>query len=214
MATPAVQSRTTRPADPAVPEPAPVTTGRRWWALATAASLVGLASTTTQTVERIHWATNPAAASICDVNASLSCTGVFGHWQSSALGIPNSLIGAAVFALIASGSFAGLTGSRLARPYLAALLGITVFMTGFVTWYLAESAFSMKVLCLYCLGCAVFIIAAGIGLTRAVESAGGLGDGPVGRAVTTLVRSGTDLVLWLGLAGIIATMLVTGLVLL
>ena len=213
MATPAVQDRPTR-RDAAAPEDAPAGTGRGWWALATAAGVTGLASTTAQTVERIHWAANPSAASICDVNASLSCTAVFGHWQSSALGIPNSLVGAAVFALIASGAFAGLTGSRLSRPYLATLLGLTVFMSGFVTWYLAESAFSMKVLCLYCLGCAVFIVAAGIGLTRAVEAAGGLGEGRVGRTMSTLVRSGTDLVLWLGLAGIIATMLVTGLVLL
>lgn len=189
------------------------TPGRWWWTLALAGGVIGLASTTVQTVERIHWAKDPLSSSICDVNASLSCTAVFGHWQSSALGIPNSLIGAAVFALVASGALAGLTGSRLARPYLATLLGITVFMAGFVTWYLAESAFSMKVLCLYCLGCAVFIIAAGIGLTRAVEAAGGLGTGRTGRAMTTLVRSGTDLVLWLGLAAVIATMLVTGLAL-
>jgi uncharacterized membrane protein len=213
MATPAVQDRATDRTPTAEPAAGPVVAGRGWWALATLAGLVGLASTTTQTVERIHWAANPSAASICDVNASLSCTGVFGHWQSSALGIPNSLIGGAVFALLASGAFAGLTGARLSRPYLATLLGLTVFMSGFVTWYLAESAFSMKVLCLYCLGCAVFIVSAGIGLTRAVEAAGGLGDGRVGRTVSTLVRSGTDLVLWLGLAGIIATMLLTGLVL-
>ena len=185
---------------------------RGWWLMALAGGLLGMASTTTQTVERIAWAKDPLGSSICDVNASLSCTAVFGHWQSSALGIPNSLIGLAVFSLITSAALAGVTGSRLSRPFLATMLGITLFMTSFVTWYLAESAFDMKVLCLYCLGCGVFITLAGVGLTRATEGAGGLGTGPAGRLLTSMVRSGSDLIAWAGLFVIVAVMLVTGLV--
>jgi uncharacterized membrane protein len=191
--------------------PAPVDSARRWWWLTLVAAVAGVVSTTAQTVERIAWAEDPTAASICDVNASLSCTAVFGHWQSSALGIPNSLIGAAVFAVLASGALAGLTGSRLGRPYLAILLGLTLFMTGFVTWYLAQSAFSMKVLCLYCLACAVLITAAGVGVTRATEASGGLGTGRAGRTLSTMVRSGGDVMAWLGLALVVGVMLVLGL---
>lgn len=185
---------------------------RRWWALALGAGLLGLLTTAAQTVERIAWAGDPLAGSICDVNASLSCTAVFSQWQSSALGIPNSLIGGAVFAVVTSGALAGLTGSRLSRPYLATLLGLTLFMAAFVTWYLAESAFSMKVLCLYCLGCGVSVTLAGVGLTRATEAQGGLGTGPAGRLLTTMVRSGSDLIAWAGLAVVVAAMLLTGLI--
>ncbi len=184
---------------------------KAWWALALGGGLLGLVTTTVQTVERIHWAKDPLDGSICDVNASLSCTAVFGHWQSAALGIPNSLIGGVVFALVTSGAFAGLTGSRLSRTYLATLLGLTVFMAAFITWYLAESAFSMKVLCLYCVSCGVSITLAGVGLTRATEAAGGLGTGPAGRLLTALVRSGSDLIAWAGLVVVVAAMLVTGL---
>jgi hypothetical protein len=115
---------------------------------------------------------------------------------------------------VTSGAFAGLSGSRLSRAYLATLLGLTVFMAAFITWYLAESAFSMKVLCLYCVSCGVSITLAGVGLTRAAEAAGGLGTGPAGRLLTTLVRSGSDLIAWAGLVVVVAAMLVTGLALL
>lgn len=187
-------------------------TARGWWALALTGGLLGVLLTTAQTVERIAWAENPSESSICDVNSKLSCTGVFGFWQSSAIGIPNSLVGGAVFAIVASAAFAGLTGSRLSRPYLATMLGLTLFMTAFVTWYMAQTAFSMKVLCLYCLSSAVNIILVGIGLTRAVEAHGGLGAGRPGRALTAMVRSGSDLIAWLGLALLIAAMLTVGLV--
>lgn len=187
--------------------------GRRWWLLVLVAAVAGVASTMAQTVERIAWAKDPLADSICDVNSSLSCTAVFGHWQSAALGVPNSLIGGAVFALLASGALAGLTGSRLSRAYLGTLLGLTLFMTGFVTWYLAESALSLKVLCLYCVACGALIVAAGIGLTRATEAMGGLGTGRAGRALTTMVRSGSDVIAWLGLAAVVAALLVFGLAL-
>lgn len=185
---------------------------RGWWALALTGGLLGVLLTTAQTVERIAWAENPSESSICDVSSKLSCTGVFGFWQSSAIGIPNSLVGGAVFAIVASAAFAGLTGSRLSRPYLATMLGLTLFMTAFVTWYMAQTAFSMKVLCLYCLSSAVNIILVGIGLTRAVEAHGGLGTGRPGRALTAMVRSGSDLIAWLGLAVLIAAMLAVGLV--
>jgi uncharacterized membrane protein len=200
-------ARTDRHSEPGSPAPL----ARPWWALTLAAGLLGLVTTTVQTVERIGYAKDPLAGSICDVNASLSCTAVFGHWQSSALGIPNSLVGAAVFALVTSGALAGLTGSRLSRPYLATLLGVTLFMAAFITWYLAESAFSMKVLCLYCVGCGVSITMAGIGLTRAAAAQGGLGTGPAGRLLTTMVRSGSDLIAWAGLTVLVVAMLVTGL---
>jgi uncharacterized membrane protein len=187
-------------------------TGRGWWALVLAGGSLGILTATVQTVERIAWAEDPDTSSICDLNASLSCTAVFDHWQSSALGIPNSLIAIVVFAVVAGTGLAGLLGSRLDGRYLASVLGLTVFMAGFVTWYMAESAYSMKVLCLYCLGCAVNILLAGAGLTRAADAHGTLVGTRTGRGLRALVRSGGDLIVWGGLALVIAAMLVTGLV--
>jgi uncharacterized membrane protein len=205
---PAVASAPT----PAAPDPAPwsrgpAMTSRAWWALALAGGAGGMVTAGWQTVERIQWAQDPGVAVACDLSAVISCSSVFGHWQSSALGIPNSIIALPVFAMLASAALAGVMGARLPRPYLATMLGLSVFMTAFVTWYLVQSAFVMGVLCLFCLGCGVAILLASVGLTRVAAAEGALGSGRLGRSIDTMVRSGADVMLWGGLALVAALML-------
>jgi uncharacterized membrane protein len=195
------------PPDPAPLPRGPASTSRAWWAVALAGGAGGMVTAGIQTVERIEWAQNPGAAVACDLSAVISCSGVFAHWQSSALGIPNSIIALPVFAMLASAALAGVLGARLPRPYLASMLGLSVFMTAFVTWYLVQSAFAMGVLCLFCLGCGVAILLASAGLTRAAAAEGALGSGRLGRTVDTMVRSGADLLLWGGLALVVGLML-------
>jgi uncharacterized membrane protein len=191
------------------------TSGNRgWWALGLLGGVAGMGTAGWQTVERIAYAQDPAVAVACDLNAVISCSSVFTHWQSSALGIPNSIIALPVFAMLASAALAGLTGSRLANAYLATMLGLSVFMTAFVTWYLVQSAFVMGVLCLLCAGCGVAILATSIALTRVAAAQQALGSGRLGRSVDTMTRSGSDLMLWLGLGAVLTVMLVLTLLLL
>ena len=186
---------------------------RPWYLLMLVGGALGLFTAGWQTVERIAWASDPQATSVCEVNAVLSCSSVFSHWQSSALGVPNSLVAMAVFGFVASTGLAGLLGSQLSRAYLATVFGMTVFMTAFVVWYLEQSALSIGVLCLFCVGCAVNIIVAGLGITRVAARAGALGRGGLGRGVTAMVSSGADIVAWLGLAALLTLMMVLGLML-
>src|SRR5690606_32640871 len=86
---------------------------RPWYVLVLLAAVVGMVSAGWQLVERISYAENADAASVCDFNAVLSCSSVFGQWQSSALGVPNTLISMPVFAALAATAVAGLLGSRL-----------------------------------------------------------------------------------------------------
>lgn len=207
--------RGTEPLEPVEPldERPPRTGMGPWNLLMLVGGALGLFTAGWQTVERIAWASDPQATSVCEINAVLSCSSVFSHWQSSALGVPNSLIAMAVFGVLASTGLAGLLGSRLSRSYLATVFGLTLFMTAFVVWYLEQSALSIGVLCLFCVGCAVNIIVAGIGVTRVASLAGALGDGAVGRGVATMVGSGADIVAWLGLGGLLTLMMVLGLTL-
>ncbi len=184
---------------------------RRWYALMVVGGGLGMVSAGWQTVERIRWAAKPSASSLCEINSVLSCSSVYSHWQSSALGIPNSIIALAVFAFAASAGLAGLLGSALSPGYLASVFGVTVFMAAFVTWYLEQSALSIRVLCLFCVACAVNIIVVGMGVTRVASAAGALGQGQFGRGVAALVGSGADLVVWFGLAALLGTMLWLGL---
>lgn len=182
-----------------------------WWWLVLAGSLLGIVSTIWQTVERIAWAAGEAGPSFCEISSVVSCTSVYGHWQSSALGVPNSLIGLPVFAIVASGAVSALLGSRPSPAYLRTLFGLTLFMTVFATWYVEQMAFSIGSLCVFCLGCLVFIAVTGMGLTRVVAAEGALGAGRAGRTLTALVGSGGDVAVWVGLGLVVVTMLVVGL---
>jgi uncharacterized membrane protein len=206
MATAVRVRETTRRETEAAPGPA-----RGWFIMMLVGGLVGVVSGAWQLVERIAYAGGDTSGSICDINAVLSCNSVYTQWQSSALGIPNTLISVPVFAILASAGLAGLMGSRLTRPYLATLLGITVGMAGFLTWYMQQSAFAMGALCLFCTVCAAALVVTGIGLTRVVDAEQALGTGRAGHQLRLLVEARADLIIWVGLAALITLLLVLGL---
>lgn len=184
---------------------------RVWYLLMLGGGLVGGLAAGWSTVERIAYAENPAAASFCEINSVISCNSIFSHWQSAALGVPNTLVSLPVFALLASAGLAGLLGSRLSRAYLASLFGLTVFMAAFVTWYMHQSAFAIGALCLFCTIGAAALITIGVGVTRVVDAEQALGSGPAGRRLRLLVEANADVILWLGLAALIAVLLFLGL---
>jgi uncharacterized membrane protein len=172
---------------------------------------LGTVSAVWQTVDRIAYAGTPDVALLCDVNALFSCSTVFDHWQSSALGLPNSLVALPVFVGLAFTGLAGLLGSRLARGYIVVMFALGLLMAGFLTWYMQQSAFAIGVLCLLCLACALSVVVAGIGLTRMVADEHALGHGRVGREMSLMVSSGAYIVAWAGLALLIAVILLLGL---
>jgi uncharacterized membrane protein len=206
-----VTSTLNRSPSPVAPEaPPPARTGL-WYALVLAGGLLGAGTAAWQTVDRIAWAADPTAGSICEINAVLSCSSVFSHWQSSALGIPNSLVALPLFGLLAATGLAGQKGSRLAPRYLATVFGLNVFFAAFIVWYLEQSAFPIGVLCLFCLGCGANAVLTGVGLTRVVAAEQALGRGRLGRELGLLVDSGADLILWAGVVLVVAAMLGVGL---
>ncbi len=196
-----------------VEAPADRPPGSVWFVLMLVGGLLGVVSGAWQTVERIAYASGSNADAFCEINSVLSCNSVFSHWQSSALGIPNSLVSMPVFAMLAVGGLAGLLGTRLSRSFAATLFGMTVFMALFLTWYMQQSAFAIGVLCIYCTVCAVSVVTIGIGVTRVLDAERGLGTGAAGRQLRLLVEARADIVIWLGLAALIAVLLYLGLAL-
>ncbi len=189
-----------------------VPTARGWWGLVLAGGLLGVIGTVWQTVERIGFESGTGSA-VCDINAVISCGSTYSFWQSSALGVPNSLIGLPVFAIMTSGALAALLGSRHSGRYIATLLGLSVFMTAFVFWYMEQTAFVMGALCLFCTSSMINIMLVGTGLTRVAAAEGALGDGKAGQRLRLLVDSKADLMVWFGIALIVGVMLFAGLVL-
>lgn len=189
----------------------PVRWGRDLWLVVLLASLAGLAFTTIQIVEKIDILKNPYAALACDVNATLSCSDVLTAWQSSVLFPPNALIGAVMFAILGSAAVSGLSGSVLARGYLAGLCGLAIFFLCFATWFMYETAYDIGSLSLWCTGITTALVILNAAILRLADQQGALGVGRLGRAVAATVRSGADLLVWLGWWVLIAGMLWTGL---
>ncbi|QNN51320.1 vitamin K epoxide reductase family protein [Nocardioides mesophilus] len=184
---------------------------RGWWLLVLGAALLGIVGTIWQTVERIAFESGSQGPSFCEISSVVSCSSVYAHWQSSALGVPNSLVGLPVFAILASGAASALLGSRLSRGYLRLVLGLALFMTGFATWYMQQTAFDIGSLCVFCAASLALIMLAGLGLVRIAAAEAALGSGRTGRTVAGLVDAGLDIALWVALGLGVATMLVLGL---
>jgi uncharacterized membrane protein len=90
---------------------------RPWFVLVLLAGIAGIVSASWQLVERIAYAGNADAGSVCDFNAVLSCSSVFTQWQSSALGVPNTLVSLPIFAALAATAVAGILGSHLSPEF-------------------------------------------------------------------------------------------------
>ena len=54
---------------------------RPWYGLLALGGGLGSVTAAWQTVDRIAWAADPKAPSLCEINTVLSCSSVYPHWQ-------------------------------------------------------------------------------------------------------------------------------------
>lgn len=125
---------------------------RQVWPIGGAiAAIAGMASTVTQLVERIALAENPRADLSCNVSKLVSCTDVLLAPQASVFGpIPNAAIGLAMFSMFLTAFAVSASRSSLSRNLGRGVQFLMLFMLGFVTWFMYETAFVIGALCLYC----------------------------------------------------------------
>lgn len=181
------------------------------WSVVLGASLAGVGFTVVQVLEKITLLKDPGASLVCDFSESVSCSDVLEAWQSSVLGPPNSVIGAVMFTVLGSGALAGFLGSRLSRSYVATLWGLAVFFLAFATWFMAETAFSIRSLCPWCVGITTAVVVICAALTRVAHHSRAFGDTRFGRAVDRAVARRLDLAFWGTWWLVIGAMLVLGL---
>lgn len=113
--------------------------------------IVGWLASFGLTLERLHVAEFPDAATSCDISPFISCKSVMLSDQAAVLGFPNPLLGlAAYFAPILIG-VAIFAGAKF-KPWFwqLFLLGLTGAF-GFVLWLFTQSAYSIGALCIYCM---------------------------------------------------------------
>jgi len=182
-----------------------------WLTAIATASVVGMAATTVQIVERVALAEDPDAGLLCDINGTFACGNVLTAWQSSVFGpIPNSVIGLTVFTVMLTVSGVALLGSRLAKPAWGVATFFAGFMAAFTIWFLAQTTFVIERICLYCLVIGAMVTIVNASWWRVGYALGFLDGWRPLRVAGALVRGGTDLVLWVGLAAVVAAMMVAG----
>ena len=185
--------------------------GRGLWFAVLVPALAGVVFTSIQIMEKIQIVERPDTVLSCDINATVSCSGVLSAWQSSVLGPPNSLIGAIMFAFLASAGLAGVLATRPSRAYLAVTWFLGVFFLCFASWFMYQTAFNIGLLCIWCTGIVTSVVIICAGLTRLAHRERVLGDNAFGRALDTAVRYRFDLLLWVGWWLVIAELLWLGL---
>jgi uncharacterized membrane protein len=185
---------------------------RAWFGLIVIAAVVGMASTIIQLVERVALAENADAALLCDINGTFSCGNVLTAWQSSVFGpIPNAAIGLSVFALTLGVAGTGLLGSALSKAAWGVATFFAGFMAAFTVWFLAQTAFVIAAVCLYCLAIGTMVLLVNLSWWRIGYHLGYLSGNRFLDSAAWLVRGGTDVILWVGLGVVVAAMMVGGL---
>ncbi len=195
--------------DGSFPSPA-----RTWFGVVSVAAMVGMAATIIQIVERVALAQNADANLLCDINGTFSCGNVLTSWQSSVFGpIPNSAIGLSVFALTLGVAGAGVLGSTLSKAAWGVATFFAGFMAAFTVWFLAQTAFVIGSVCLYCLVIGTMVLLVNLSWWRIGYQLEYLSGNRLLDGAAWLVRGGTDVIVWVGLGVVVAAMMVGGLAL-
>jgi uncharacterized membrane protein len=168
-----------------------------------AAGALGLGASAASSYVHYQLVTNPAYASFCDVNATVSCTEAYLSPYGSLLGMPVALLGviffAAVLALVAAGGRAGSPVRESVPGYVFALSTIGLAFILYLAWaaFFVLGAFCILCVISYIAVIALFVISGGattFPMTtlpgRAARDSRTLFTSPVGLVVLLLLVAG------------------------
>ena len=129
------------------------------WLFVVIGSSVGAVASFVQVVERISYGDNPVRSLACDINSVFSCSSVFDGWQSSVFGFSNAIMCLLFFGVMLGVGLSGLFGSSVTKGLRLTMHFLSVFFLFFGAWYLQQSAFDIKALCIFCMFCYSGVIA-------------------------------------------------------
>jgi uncharacterized membrane protein/protein-disulfide isomerase len=168
-----------------------------------AAGALGLGASAASSYVHYQLVTNPAYASFCDVNATVSCTEAYLSPYGSLFGIPVALLGvlffAAVLALVAAGGRAAPPVRESIPGYVFALSTIGLAFVLYMAWasFFVLGAFCILCVITYVAVIALFIVSGGattFPMTtlpgRAARDSRTLFTSPVGLVVLLLLVAG------------------------
>ena len=181
------------------------------WLVVLVAAAAGLMFTVALVEQKLALAVDPDGKLLWDISSRASCSTVLQAWQSSVFGLPNGVLGVALFAIFASAALGGALGGRPSSSYLLAMWGLALVFAVFATWFAFQSAFVIGSWCLWCSGIVTVVLTICAALTRIATSARAWGDTHMGAAISRAVGARFDIAVWVGWWLAIAGMLALGL---
>lgn len=115
--------------------------------------LIGLVASFLETLEYQEILKNAHAQLVCNLNSVFSCGNVLNAWQSKVFGFPNSMMCMVFFTTMFAVGLVGLAGGTVPRRLRLWLHGVALFFLGFAMWFMWESTFRIRALCILCLFC-------------------------------------------------------------
>ena len=169
----------------------------------TTGGVVGVTASFLETIEYQEILKNAHAQLVCNLNSVFSCGNVLNSWQSKVFGFPNSMMCMVFFTLMFSSGLIGLTGGTLVPRLRLWLHGIATFFLGFGLWFMWESTFKVRALCILCLFCFAGLLTINWGWLRTNADILPLSLSKRMR-LQEAIHSGVDIFVWLVLAIVIA----------
>ena len=113
--------------------------------------VIGFLAAFILTVDKIKLIEDPSFVPSCNINPIISCGSVMKTPQSAVFGFPNSLIGLASFAIVATVGMALLAGATFKRWFWLGLQAGTIFGVVFVHWLFFQTVYRIGALCPFCM---------------------------------------------------------------
>lgn len=143
-----------------------MTRHQTYWSVLSLGASVGLLASFLETTEYQILLKNSHAVLTCNLNSVFNCTNVLNAWQSKVFGFPNSMMCMVFFTLMLAFGLVGWTGGQLVKNLRLAAQGLALFFLGFGLWFLQQSTFSIRSLCILCVFCFAGLITVNACLLR------------------------------------------------
>lgn len=114
-------------------------------------ALLGLYSSFSLVLERIHVAENANALASCDLNPILSCKSVMLSAQAKLFGFPNPIMGLTLFFAPFVVAFAVIAGGKFKTWFWQLFMVGLSFGFIFVVWLFTQTVYSINAICLFCM---------------------------------------------------------------
>lgn len=153
---------------------------------------LGMIASFWDTLEYISLLKNSHSALVCNLNSVFSCSSVLRAWQSTVFGFPNSIMCLVFFTLTLGIILSSYYGAQTNKSLRLTMQGFSLFFLGFGAWFLEQSTFVIRALCILCFFCYAGVILINAGWLR-INAA----DLPGHKTLNRWTQSGADIFIWI-----------------